>query len=571
MAHEMGNSEKAQNSQGAHPEDGGVEIQSRKRSLGSWSVIGLAAVAIFLFSIWIIQSRYQRLITEDNQRISQAIDVANDWIAGNSKGNPEPIEQDLSIATASAYAENKPKAEAALKALREHVAQRRVDEIFNDAVNRIDNGRLPDAISLLGKYLSDPLATKKNEATTILAQAQLASSDTAALETLRAMTDEQLSGLKAGGTVDDGRVTYSQLVKIRIETIQRNVDKVLQNREEAKIAKQKREEEERIASLERQKREEERQRQAREKVEAEKQRIAALASASLMDISDDPDKFVGITFTMLVWINGSTLRRVKQTNNEDQIVVDGYTLEFCPADRDPKKTNWIGNRFSVLPDQMTPFISSKDIARGLQDGPDPNSKSRFQVTFTVKSVVLNHWKSLGKKSVGYLAEISNCKVADGSTELEQAALEKAVRELSYKNTQLGTSAADFKVRYPKARKVKTEANKSGVICYDEGSNKGPRCLYFFSVDKLYAIRVEYGLDDIDEEFHVWHPALMKALDERIGTPHEYKLIEGPMLITYKWQFSKLDRYIELNQKSESASLDIIDTKALTQIKDKKSK
>lgn len=372
-----------------------------------WSLVGVFVLASVLFLVWHSHSSHQAKVITANNRISEATASANEWLSGNSLLDGEAVEEQLADSLKNDDATRRVYGEATLVQVRERreqiFKQAEVAVIFEDAKKQIDGKNIEKAIELLRKCTVDPHSAVKVDAQQLLAEVEIAMSDALTVDTLVTMTDEGFDRVKTIGEIRDGKVTHPVLAAARNETVKRNLEKAIQRREETRIAQKKHREEERLAQLKRQQEEEER-------LKVEQAQLARLASASLLDITDDPDKYVGLTYTFVVWINGRSVKREKETNNEDKVVVDGYVLEMAPGERNPNKSDNIGNRFGVQPDELNPFISSKEVARALQDILDPTSYRKFRVTFTVKAVVLNEWKPLGKRSVGYLAEISNIEL-----------------------------------------------------------------------------------------------------------------------------------------------------------------
>ena len=110
---------------------------------------------------------------------------------------------------------------------------------------------------MLRNYVVDAHAIHKAEAQSLLTEAEIAVSDMLTLEALAAMNDGAFDRLKATGTIIDGKVTHPVLVALRNETVQRNLDKAIQQRETIGVAeKQRREAEQEAERLVSQRREE---------------------------------------------------------------------------------------------------------------------------------------------------------------------------------------------------------------------------------------------------------------------------------------------------------------------------
>lgn len=145
-------------------------------------------------------------------------------------------------------------------------AQREAIAILEDAKTQLDGREVADAITLLRKYVAHPHATEKDHAQRLLAEAETAVSDILTLDALIAMSAEEFDRVKTGAEMSDGKVTHPVLLAVRKETVQRNLDKAVQRREESRIAAEKRLEAERLAAMERQRKEEEPRHAEEEKI-----------------------------------------------------------------------------------------------------------------------------------------------------------------------------------------------------------------------------------------------------------------------------------------------------------------
>lgn len=152
------------------------------------------------------------------------------------------------------------------------------------------------------------------------------------------------------------------------------------------------------------------QEEQRRKELAARQRL--LGNATLEEIADHPESFVDLSYEFTVWINGNSISHAKKKNNEGKVVADGYILPLTPVERNPERADRIGNQFGIIPDELTPFISSKTLARELKDSIEPFNPIRVTVKFIVRSIVLREWESLGTRDVAYLADISSVELTD---------------------------------------------------------------------------------------------------------------------------------------------------------------
>lgn len=274
---------------GPQVEDEGM---SRNTLIALWSFVGVFGVGCVLFLVWHSHSTHQRKIAAANDRISEAVTAANEWMRSVSGDDGQAIEQQLRRALGRDLATDKANGETLLKQVRERreqlaeqarieQAQRRATAIFNDAKREIDAKRVTEAITLLREYVDDPHATEKGEARRVLAEAKVAASDTFTLDALVLMNDAEFDRARTSGTIDDGRVTHPVLLAVRGETVQRNIEEASQRREAVKLAEKKRREAERLAALERKRQEEEQQRaeEARRKAEQERRKAKAKPDA----------------------------------------------------------------------------------------------------------------------------------------------------------------------------------------------------------------------------------------------------------------------------------------------------
>ncbi len=230
----------------AEPEPEGF---NKSTLIAMWSCVGMVALGCVCFLAWYTHSEHRAKIIAANDRITQAVAAANQWIGSNSPVDGEAVEQRLANAVATQDATEKARGEAMLAQVRNQrkqladrprieKAQREANAIFEEAQRQIDAKHVTQATGLLKKYIADPYATNKTEAERLLAEAEAAVSDTLTLDALIVMSAQEYDRAKTTGTIDDGKVTNPMLLAVRKETIQRNVGKAAQRRDEIKAANQ---------------------------------------------------------------------------------------------------------------------------------------------------------------------------------------------------------------------------------------------------------------------------------------------------------------------------------------------
>lgn len=224
---------------------------SRITLIGMWSFAGVFALGCMVFLLWYNHSSNQARTTAANDRLSQAVVTAKEWIAGTSLLNGEAVEQQLSDALNNDDATETANGESVLSQVRIEQAQREAATVFSNAKQQIDGERIAEAVELLRKYLANPHATARADAQGLLAEAETAVSDKLTLDALTAMGDEELKGVEATGLIDDGKITHPRLLAARKETIQRNLGKAVERRESIRIAEERRREAERSAAMKR--------------------------------------------------------------------------------------------------------------------------------------------------------------------------------------------------------------------------------------------------------------------------------------------------------------------------------
>lgn len=140
--------------------------------------------------------------------------------------------------------ERKAKEEADKKQL--EVARKAAARIFVEAKQKLDEGLTLKGMTLLEEFIADPNAINADEAQQILAEAIVATSNAAAMETLMSLDDEVFARVKDTGDIDDGKVLYPSLVTVRRETLVRNWPEAAEQRNTL-VAEKQREEAKKLA------------------------------------------------------------------------------------------------------------------------------------------------------------------------------------------------------------------------------------------------------------------------------------------------------------------------------------
>jgi len=283
----------------------GSQVEDRPDGLSKttlivlWSGVGVISLGAILFVVWYSHASHAANVASAKQLITEAIANARQWIASNSQDSGETVERQLTKSLASELVTDKTEGEAMLKKVRQQQTQlaemartqglqRKASAVLEKAKRQIDNKQCTEAITFLREYLADPYATNKPEAQRLLAETEIAVSDTLTMDSLVALNDTAFNRAKTNATIDDSKVIYPGLVTVRQETIQRNLDKATQRRQVLKVEEEKRREVERLAVIERQRQEEDRRaqeerlRQAETTQKREEQRIANLRSWDLI-------------------------------------------------------------------------------------------------------------------------------------------------------------------------------------------------------------------------------------------------------------------------------------------------
>ena len=131
------------------------------------------------------------------------------------------------------------------------------DERFEDAKLRLNENQIEEGVAKLREYLSQPNATRIEEATQLLKEAEIASSDEDTVKALMALSDEEFESVRTTGKLTDGAVADPILATLREKTILRNLDSAVTSRRVAKEELERVRDAERIAQIERKRKAEE--------------------------------------------------------------------------------------------------------------------------------------------------------------------------------------------------------------------------------------------------------------------------------------------------------------------------
>ena len=131
------------------------------------------------------------------------------WLAqAGERKEGENVEHRLMKAIAANDVSEKVNADADLEAVLTRRAELAADALFDSAKTKLDAKAIVEAVALLQRYVADPHATKKPEAEQLLADYDLATSESAAIETLIAMSDEQFVQFRITGILDDHKIVH---------------------------------------------------------------------------------------------------------------------------------------------------------------------------------------------------------------------------------------------------------------------------------------------------------------------------------------------------------------------------
>ena len=130
---------------------------------------------------------------------------------------------------------------------RRQEAQIAADKVFTEARQSLEQKNIPGAMEKLKVYISDENATKKSEATKLLAEVELVTSQDAASETLVKMGDEAFQRFQQSQQHNDVRVVHPVLAKLWNTNLVAVLPEAKRKRDEAEAK--------RVAEIEKHKRE----------------------------------------------------------------------------------------------------------------------------------------------------------------------------------------------------------------------------------------------------------------------------------------------------------------------------
>lgn len=107
----------------APPLEEEVEGFSKTTLIAMWTAVGAFALGCILFLVWYSDSTHQAKIAAANDRISKAVNAANEWMTGNSPEYGDAIERQLTGALASELATDKANGETVLGQVRQRREQ----------------------------------------------------------------------------------------------------------------------------------------------------------------------------------------------------------------------------------------------------------------------------------------------------------------------------------------------------------------------------------------------------------------------------------------------------------------
>jgi hypothetical protein len=206
-----------------------------------WSVplgVAIGGVALVRFDL---KSKQQARIDAANTEVRDAVKGADDWLNQGRAKEGENVEHRLMKAVAAKNVSDKANADAVLETVRARRAELAADSVFDAAKIKLDAKAIVEAVALLHRYVAEPHATKNREAEQLLADYDRATSESAAIDTLVAMSDEQFVQFRDTGKLDDHdrEIAHPNLVEVRATTLRRNLETANRRREENKVAEAK--------------------------------------------------------------------------------------------------------------------------------------------------------------------------------------------------------------------------------------------------------------------------------------------------------------------------------------------
>lgn len=207
-----------------------------------WGIPSVGIVAAILVVFLVDRSGKIDRTNKANAEVRDAAAAATDWLKDGTLKAANEVESRLAAALEDRHAAEKGDAAAVLDSVCRRRSDLNADLAFTKAREQIDAGKVADAIVTLRDYLSQPHGLKRDEAKTFMAEAEIAVSDSATLETLTKLDAEGFAAAGDKLLINDGRVTHPKLLEVRRDTIRRNVETAAKHREEIEFAKKAEEE-----------------------------------------------------------------------------------------------------------------------------------------------------------------------------------------------------------------------------------------------------------------------------------------------------------------------------------------
>ncbi len=235
----------------------GSEPVHRKTPIWVWLVVGLG-VAFVTGIIGALISENSTLRQEHleaaNREMTRAVDDTRAWIQQGKLDGEEQIQQQLRTAQSNPVAAENSLLTATIadfeKARAERQANaRKARADFQAATDAIGRGQLDEARRCLSGYLTNEQATEKDRAKALLAEIDLATSESNARKTLLGMSDSRLAKFQETGVLDGEQLANRALMELRNATLKRCLLEIVKERNEKKqrleAEKQRAEEEQR--------------------------------------------------------------------------------------------------------------------------------------------------------------------------------------------------------------------------------------------------------------------------------------------------------------------------------------
>lgn len=220
---------------------------NRRALIAVASAVAVAAMLCVLAIMWLSHSFHQERVMKANSRITIAAEVAGEWLQSSSPTNAEQIERELSQALTNTLATEKKDGESVLMQVRQRrqqlADQQKAVTEWKQAKRLIEENQIPEGIAIIKRCLEGLPIAEKDTAKSLLAEAEAAVSDDEAVGALSALPDVEFDHIKSGGELSDGKVTQPQLVAARRKTIQRNIPKAIEKRQNIRLAEIKKQEE----------------------------------------------------------------------------------------------------------------------------------------------------------------------------------------------------------------------------------------------------------------------------------------------------------------------------------------